>query len=350
MGGRFLEAAGARVLVDHRELSVVGLAEVAAHLRVIYRAWRRISAYLTHSPPKLVVLIDFPDFNLLLARLARRRGIKVFYYISPQVWAWRSGRVRTIRRLVEGMAVILPFEKEFYERHQMKVQFVGHPLLDVLANLPSLEAMRQRYREAEEGPLVGLLPGSRQSEVRLLLPILIESAMIIQKTLPDVTFVIPVAPSLDVTSLATLPAPRRLPVRLVSGDTYGVMRACDLLITVSGTATLEAAILGTPMIITNRVSDLSYYLGRHLIRVKYIGLPNLIAGRLIVPELVQHNAQPELIAAEAIRFLEDPSRLQEQRRELAFIRSRLGEPGVAERVADLVVRMAKEGGQISDGG
>ena len=138
MGGRLLEAAGADVLVDHRQLSVVGLSEVAAHLKVIYRAWRTIASYLTQHSPNMVVLIDFPDFNLLLARVARRRGIKVFYYISPQVWAWRSGRVRTIRRLVDEMAVILPFETEFYARHRMQVRFVGHPLLDVLANQPPL--------------------------------------------------------------------------------------------------------------------------------------------------------------------------------------------------------------------
>lgn len=345
MGGRFLETAGAEVLVDHRQLSVVGLSEVAAHLRVIYRAWRTISFHLTHRRPSLVVLIDFPDFNLQLARLARRRGIKVFYYISPQVWAWRSGRVRTIRRLVDEMAVILPFETEFYEQHQMKVRFVGHPLLDILTDLPPLDTVKQRYRSANAGRLVGLLPGSRQSEVRSLLPILIESAAIIQKKLPNVSFIIPVAPSLDAAYLDEVFADQGLALRLVSGDTYGVMRACDLLMTVSGTATLEAAILGTPMIITNRVSSLSYHLGRRLIRVKYIGLPNLIAGYPLVPEFVQEQAQPELIATEAIALLEHPQRLQDQRRELGLIRSRLGEPGVAERVAELVLGISDVGCQ-----
>jgi lipid-A-disaccharide synthase len=348
MGGRLLEAAGADVLVDHRQLSVVGLSEVAAHFKVIYRAWRTIASYLTQHSPNVVVLIDFPDFNLLLARVARRRGIKVFYYISPQVWAWRSGRVRTIRRLVDEMAVILPFETEFYARHRMQVRFVGHPLLDVLANQPPLDEVKRRYRASPAQHLVGLLPGSRQSELRALLPTLLDCADLLQRRLPDVAFIIPVAPSLDIASLEALVTARGLPLRLTSGDTYGVIRACDLLLTVSGTATLEAAILGTPMIITNRVSNLSYHLGHRLIKIPWIGLPNLIAGRRIVPEYVQQDAQPELLAEEATTLLQHPERLQEQRRELGFIRTRLGEPGVADRVARLVLGISDIGCGILD--
>jgi lipid-A-disaccharide synthase len=337
MGGRFLEEAGAEVLVDYRRLSVVGLSEVVGHLRVIWQAWRTIVSHLSRNPPDTIVLIDFPDFNLILARWAKRRGIRVFYYISPQVWAWRSGRVRTIRRLVDAMAVILPFESAFYERHRMKVRFVGHPLLDVLAETPPLDQAKQRYRDTDTGRLIGVLPGSRQSEIRSLLHVLLETAEILRKRLPDVSFIIPVAPSLDEAVFEAALAGRDLPVRLVKGDTYGAIRACDLLLTVSGTATLEAAVLGTPMIITNRVSDLSYHLGRRLIKVNYIGLPNLIAGRRIVPEFVQRNARPELIAAEALNLLEHPERLHEQRRELGLIRTSLGEPGVASRVARLVL-------------
>jgi len=339
MGGPLLEAAGAAVLVDHRQLSVVGLSEVAGHLKVLYRAWRTITSHLRKNPPDVVVLIDFPDFNFLLARAARRLGIRVFYYISPQIWAWRSGRVRTIKRLVDRMAVILPFEKEFYARYNMKVHCVGHPLLDVLATPPSIEQARARYRTPDITTLIGLLPGSRQSELRSLLPIFLDTAEILQKQLPKVSFVIPVAPSLHPSSFETALLDRDLPVRLVTGDTYGVVRACDLLLTVSGTATLEAAILGTPMIIINRVSDLSYYLGRHLIRVNYIGLPNLVAGRQIVSEFVQNDARPELVAAEALNLLEHPERLEQQRQDLARVRNELGEPGVAERVARLVREM-----------
>jgi lipid-A-disaccharide synthase len=337
MGGPLLERAGAEIVVDHRHLSVVGLSEVAGHAKAIYRAWRTITSHLHRHPPNVIVLIDFPDFNFLLARTARRLGIRVFYYISPQVWAWRSGRVRTIKRLVDEMAVILPFEAQFYHRYNMKVHFVGHPLLDVLASPPPREQVKGRYQVSDSGYLIGLLPGSRQSEIRSLLPIFLDTAERLHRQLPNISFIIPVAPSLHTSSFKAALSNRDLPVRLVTSDTHGVVRACDLILTVSGTATLEAAILETPMIIINRVSDLSYRLGRRLIRVSYIGLPNLIAGRPIVSEFVQNNARPELIAGEALNLLEHPELLEQQRQELRRIRSRLGGPGVADRVAQLVL-------------
>jgi lipid-A-disaccharide synthase len=338
MGGPLLQASGAEIIVDHRRLSVVGLSEVAAHARAIYRAWRTITAHLHADPPDVVVLIDFPDFNFLLARAARRLGIRVFYYISPQVWAWRSGRVRTIKRLVDEMAVILPFEAEFYERYNMKVQFVGHPLLDVLATPPPHDEVKGRYRASVPGYLIGLLPGSRQSEIRSLLTIFLDTAELLHRQLPNTSFIIPVAPSLEPASFEAALSERGLPVRLVTGDTHGVVRACDLILTVSGTATLEAAILETPMIIINRVSDLSYRLCRHLIKVDYIGLPNLIAGRSIVPEFTQNNARPGLIVGEALNLLQKPELMEQQRQELRHIKDKLGEPGVADRVARLVLR------------
>ena len=190
--------------------------------------------------------------------------------------------------------------------------------------------------------MIGLLPGSRQSEIRSLLALFLDTAEIIRRSLPKASFIVPVAPSLQPSLFASALSGRELPVRLVTGDTYGVVRACDLLLTVSGTATLEAAILGTPMIIVNRVSNLSYHLGRHLIRVSFIGLPNLIANHQIVPEFVQHYARPELIAAEALDLLLHPERLAKQRQDLGRIRSKLGESGVADRVAKLVLEMCRD--------
>lgn len=332
-----MKAAGAGIVVDHRRLSVVGLSEVARHLRVIYVAWRTITAHLRETLPDKIVLIDFPDFNFLLARMAKRLGIGVFYYISPQVWAWRSGRVRTIKRVVDRMAVILPFESEFYARCGLRVDFVGHPLLDVLANSPSRAEATMRYGDPNSKPLIGLLPGSRQSEIRSLAGLFLEAGERIRKRLPNAGFIIPVAPSLDPALFDAILSKHSLPIRLVNGDTYGVIRACDLLVTVSGTATLEAAVLGAPMVIVNRVSDLSYHLGRHLVQVKFIGLPNLIAGRRIVPELVQQDARPERIADAALNLLEHPECRERQKEDLGQIRSRLGTPGVADRVAKLVL-------------
>lgn len=333
-----LRQAGAEILVDNRDIAVVGLFEVFRHSRTIYQAWKTIKSHLLGQRPHVAVFIDFPDFNFLLARLARRLGSKVFYYISPQVWAWRSGRVRSLERLVDQMAVILPFEADFYARYGMKVSYVGHPLLDVLAEEQPPEAGRGPYPREKGGSIVGLLPGSRQSEIRSLLPLLLEAAVSIRQRLPNTTFLLPVAESVDRQELASILDRWKLPVRLVSGDTYGVIRACDLLLTASGTVTLEAAILGTPMIIIYRVSALTYYAGRHMIRVKYVGLPNLIAGRIIVPELLQWEARAERVAGEALALLNSPDRLRRQREELATIRSKLGTPGVADRVADLVLQ------------
>ncbi|NSW86713.1 MAG: lipid-A-disaccharide synthase [Syntrophobacteraceae bacterium] len=337
LGGALLEEAGAEVLVNNRDLAVVGLVEVGRHAGEILRAWRVLSSHILQNRPDVVVLIDFPDFNFLLARLARGLGLKVFYYISPQLWAWRTGRIRSVKRLVDRMAVILPFEKDFYGRHGVQVEYVGHPLLDVMGSAPSREEASARYRHASTTFLVGLLPGSRRSEIRLLLPLLKETASILADRVPGISFAVPVASTLDPRHLRKEFEESGLPVQVVAGDTYGVIRACDLIITASGTVTLEAAILGTPMIIFNRVSNLSYHLGRHLIRVEYIGLPNLIAGGSIVPELLQQEANPVSMAAHALAYLRQPELLDSQREALLSVQSRLGKPGVADRVAGLVL-------------
>jgi lipid-A-disaccharide synthase len=339
LGGDHLRQAGAEVLVDNRRVAVVGVLEVARHLQAIYGAWRTISTYLAQERPSLTILIDFPDFNLLLARQARKYGSKIFYYISPQVWAWRSGRIRTMRRLVDRMAVILPFEPGFYAGHRMQVDYVGQPLLDVLAEAPSRREAERHYRPQGPGPLLGLLPGSRSSEIRAHLPLLLETAEMLLKPFPNATFLLPVAPPLATASIDQMIAPRRLPIKIVRGDTWGVIRACDLILTASGTVTLEAAILGTPMIIFYRVTKLSSYIGRWLIRTPYIGLPNLIAERAIVPELIQEDASPDQLTAAALDLLRHPDRLEQQRRNLAAVRAQLGSPGVADRAAQLALEL-----------
>lgn len=341
LGGPMLQQAGAELLLDSRDLAVVGLFEVLRHSKTIYQAWKKIKSHLTRNRPHITILIDFPDFNFLVARLARRLGSRVFYYISPQVWAWRSGRVRSLKRLVDQMAVILPFEPGFYDRYGMEVKYVGHPLLDVLVEGSAGEPERTKYGGDSSKAIVGLLPGSRHSEIRSMLPLLLETAALMHRDLPEISFLLPVAATLDRNEIESQVAAWNLPVRVTSGDTYEMIRACDLILTVSGTVTLEAAILGTPMIIVYRVSPLTYYAGRHLIRVKHVGLPNLIAGRPIVPELLQKDARAERIAEEALTLLKHPHRLDQQRRDLAAIRGQLGTPGVADRVADLVLQNAR---------
>ncbi|MFZ2447392.1 MAG: lipid-A-disaccharide synthase [Syntrophobacteraceae bacterium] len=345
LGGPRLREAGVSVVVDHRDISVFGGSEVLGHIRAIYGSWRILRSHLLADPPDLVVLIDFPDFNFFLGKFAKKIGARVFYYISPQVWAWRERRVKTLKRLVDRMAVILPFEKAFYKSHGMAVDYVGHPLVDIIGSTPDAAASKTKCRGDIHGPLVGILPGSRRSEIKLLFELLMDSARLVFHGVPEAKFIIPVAPSLDTAMIEGLAAKWELPVRVVSGDTYGVIQACDLILTSSGTVTLEAAMLGTPMIITYRISRLSAAIGRLLLskREWIFGLPNLIAGRQVAPEFMQETARADLIAAEAISHLRNPERLETQRREFMRIRGQLGEPGIAEHVARLVLETAKGG-------
>jgi lipid-A-disaccharide synthase len=340
LGGPRMQAQGVPVVVDNRSISVVGVTELAGHIRAIYGAWRKIRAHLLATRPSVVVLIDFPDFNLFLGKFAKKIGAKVFYYISPQVWGWREGRVKTIRRLVDRMAVILPFEKDFYASHGMEVDYVGHPLVDIMADAPHKAQCDRLYRDFS-GPLVGLLPGSRRSEINLLFDILMDSARIISQSLPAARFIIPVAPSLDAGEVESRAARWSLPLRVVPNDTYGVIRACDLILTASGTVTLEAAILETPMIVLYKVARLTRRIGQLLIRVKLVGLPNVVAGKKIVPEFVEEEPTAPRVAECAIGLLSDPGLLDAQRRELGRIHGRLGDPGISGRVARLVLDTAE---------
>ncbi len=346
LGGPMLEKAGASVVVNNSDISVTGgIAEIFSHLRAIYASLRKIRSHFISDPPDLVVLIDFPDYNFLLARLAKKAGALIFYYISPQIWAWRESRVKTLKRLVDRMAVILPFEKSFYQSRCMNVDYVGHPLVDVLCGGPDPMDSGLKYREGIKGPLIGILPGSRRSEIKLLLDMLLDSAAIIKTEFPEAGFIIPAAPSLDAKAIELHALKRHVPVRIVSGDTYGVIAACDLLLTSSGTVTLEAAIIGTPMIITYRLSRISAEIGIRLLRDRkqFFGLPNVIAGRQVAPEFIHDDAKAELLAAQAILHLKNPDLLDSQRREFRKIREQLGEPGISERVARLVLETVREG-------
>ncbi len=340
LGGPQMQAQGVQVIVDNRKISVVGATEVVAHVREIYGAWVKIRSHLLASRPSLVILIDFPDFNLFLGSFAKKIGARVFYYISPQLWGWREGRVRKIRKLVDRMAVILPFEKEFYASNGMDVDYVGHPLVDIMADLPDKAQCDRLYRNCN-GPLIGLLPGSRHGEIKLLFDILMEAGLIISKSFPNARFIMPLAPSLDPSEMQARVARWPLPVRVVPNDTYRAIRACDLILTTSGTVTLEAAILETPMIIIYKLSKLSTKIGRMLIRAKFAGLPNLIADREIAPEFVRDEPTGPRLASCAIKLLMNPALLEEQRIALKNIRNQLGAPGISARVARLALDTAK---------
>jgi len=342
VGGESLERKGMRLLYHSYLLSVVGGTEVFFKMRSILKALQGLKESLDRERPDLVVLIDFPDFNLRLAKMAHRKGIPVLYYISPQVWAWRPNRVKLIAKWVKKMVVLFPFEVPLYKAAGVDVEWVGHPLLDMVRpTLPKEEAF-QRFGLDPQRTTVGLLPGSRVQEVKRLLPPLLTAAHLLQKEIPGIQFIIPLAPGI---SRATLdPWMRNTPVsvEVVEGCAYDVMNVSQLLLTASGTATLEGAILEKPMVIIYRLSFPSYWVGRALMRVNHIGLVNLLAGKEIAPELLQGDATPERIAEEALRILKDPTLCRRMREWMAGVRQSLGEPGAAQRAAQIVTSLLHE--------
>ncbi len=298
VGGERMRTEGVKLLADAADMAVVGLTEVFFKLGTILRVMHRLKASLTKDRPDLVILIDYPDFNLSLARAARRRGIKVLYYISPQVWAWRKGRIDTIRKSVDRMAVILPFEENFYREAGVDVTFVGHPLLDeVKTKYPRTEALK-RFGLKDEAITVGILPGSRHSEVARLLPEMLGACRILTEKLSPLQFVLPLAGTLDPDFVRDILRQFPVKVNVIRDEIYDVIAVSDAAIVASGTATLETALLETPMVVVYKVSALSYAVGRRFIRVDHISLVNIIAGRTVVPELIQDDANPERIAAE----------------------------------------------------
>ncbi|MGD1151703.1 MAG: lipid-A-disaccharide synthase [Syntrophales bacterium] len=339
VGGRNLKEAGVELIADAADMAVVGLTEVVSKLGMILKVMAQLKASLKKDRPDLLILIDYPDFNLPLARAAKKYGVKVFYYISPQVWAWRRGRIGKIKKIVDRMAVILPFEANLYREAGVDATFVGHPLLDVVrTKYPRKEALR-RFDLREGVTTVGILPGSRQSEVTRLLPVMLGAAAIIKEKIKPVQFVLPLADTLDIAFVSQIIAKYPVAVRLIPNEVYDVIGCTDIAMVASGTATLETALMETPMIIIYKVSAPSYYVGKMVIDVDHIGLVNIIAGKEIVPELIQFEASPEKIAAEVMDILAAKERMERIKAELKKIRDMLGSHGAAERVARLAYDM-----------
>jgi lipid-A-disaccharide synthase len=342
MGGENLRQAEAEIIVDSGSLAVVGVTEVLGRLRGLLGALRRLKEFLRREKPDLLLLIDFPDFNMRLARAAKGEGVPVLYYISPQVWAWRAGRVKTLARLVEKMAVIFPFEAPLYEAAGVPVEFVGHPLLDALEKWEAGRRGRKGEDFAGE-PLIALLPGSREKEVSSLLPEMVRAADILKRDFPQMRFLLPLASTIGREFAEQYIPPDFPELTLVEGKTYEAVAASDLAIVASGTATLETALLGKPMVIVYRVSPVSFWLGRALIRVKSIGLANIVAGKGVVPELIQEEACGERIAEETRKILSDPERRRKMEAALTDVRKKLGAPGAAARVARIALELTGSG-------
>ncbi len=343
MGGPELRSCGMEVLYDAARLSVVGLLEVFNHLGDIRAAMAVLEARLASERPDLLILIDLPDFNLMMAKRAKRLGVPVFYYISPQVWAWRSGRVRKIKRLVDRMAVILPFEQEFYRQRGMEVDFVGHPLLDTVKTTKSRREFLARLGiEPGSRPVLGILPGSRVGEVRTMLPIFLAAARLLAAEFGPPVCLLPVAAALDDRLLAESGlAESGLEVHTLREDRYDLMAACNAVMAASGTVTLELAILGVPMVVAYRVSPITYFLGRWLIKVKYASLVNLVAGEKIVPELMQREATPENISQALRSLLGDTGAAERMKEGLARVVRQLGGPGASRRAAQVALQLKR---------
>jgi lipid-A-disaccharide synthase len=338
VGGGGMRAAGLVPLADASVLGVTGLVEVLSRFRVIWQAFKAASDRLRApgTRPDLAILIDYPDFNLRLARRCRDAGVPVLYFISPQVWAWRRGRVATMADVVSRMLVILPFEEEIYRAAGVPVEFVGHPLLDLVVASRTPRQERARLGLDPNRPLVALLPGSRRNEMTAHLSPMIGAAARLTSEFRDLQFIMPVAPTFDrreaaarVRALAGA-GPQPL---LLTEDRYDGVAAADVAVVASGTATLETALLGVPMVIVYRMNPITHLLARAIMRVPHIGMPNLIAGRRIVPELVQRACRPARIAAELRALLTEPERAAAARQGLAEVRGRLGEPGAIARAA-----------------
>ncbi len=336
IGGRKMAAAGVELVFASERLAVVGILEVLNRLPEIWRGRQTLCRHLRKTRPDLLVLIDFPDFNLnLVAPYARRLGIPIVYYISPQVWAWRRGRVSQINRLVEKILVILPFEEEFYRRHGVAAEYVGHPLLDEFTGFsPRPEAARKN--------LIALIPGSRPGEIGRLLPEMLTAARLYRRDHPDCRFIIPAAPSVEPEFIAGfIPARLRERVEIVREPLVETLAKVSAALVTSGTATLETALAGVPMIVIYKVNRLSYEIGRRLISVPFISLVNLIAGREIVPELIQQEARPEIISAAMRRSFDNPETRAQTIRELNRIKTRLGQPGGADRAAAAILEVVQ---------
>ncbi len=333
IGGRRMRAAGLECLYPAEPLAVVGLPGLA-ELRLIREAWQRLKEFLQDHRPQMAVLIDFPGFNLRLAKLCKKLGIPVFYYIAPQVWAWHRSRVRILRKAVDLLAVVLPFEKEFFEREGLKVVFVGHPLVDLVHPTLSRETFCEIAGLSPHHPILGIFPGSRKSEVERLLPVFLATYEVLKRDHPRLQGVVVKAPGLERT---TLWEETQRKVKVLEGYQHEVLKHAEAALLASGTITLEAALLETPMVAAYRLSTLAYLLARHLVKVPYISLPNLILGERVVPELIQDEVRPEKLA-EAIRpYLFETRFREETRKKLGRVKALLGGKGASWRVAEILV-------------
>lgn len=335
IGGDKMEREGMTLTYHVREMSFMGFVEVLRHLPLIRTVERTLEGLLRTKRPDVLLLIDYPGFNLRFARIAKKYGIRVFYYISPQVWAWKKGRLKTMRAIIDRMFVILPFEQALYEEHGIPVQFVGHPLLEELGVGESREEFCGRIGINPLHRMLALIPGSRRQEIVGLFPTMLAAAALLQKKF-EIEIVVAAAPNIGLALYRSM-IPPKMPVVVVEHAAHAVMKYAYSAMVTSGTATLETGCFATPMVVVYKTSWITYWLARLVVRIKMIALVNIVAGKTVVPELIQHDASAPAVAHVIEGYLTDPERYEAVRRELSSVIEKLGDAGASKKVADAIL-------------
>jgi lipid-A-disaccharide synthase len=342
IGGRKMAKAGVNILFTSSEMAVVGLTEIFFRLHTIAKARNKLKYIIKEKRPDLLILMDYPDFNIHIAGIAKRFQVPVLYYIGPQVWAWRKGRIRKISRRVDRMAVILPFEEAFYrQRGMMKVDYVGHPLMDAIPAKGEKEKGMAILGLEGAHPVVGLLPGSRKEEIRRLLPVLIDTAEILGRRYKEIRFLLPLAPTIEREFAQSFLNDTSVGISVFQGDIYHALNICDMALVASGTATLETAIMEVPMVIAYKVSTVSYWAAKMVVKVPFIGLVNLVAGEKVVPELIQDEVTPGRLAHEALTILESDDLRKDMIEKLRGVKKKLGKGGASKATAEIALEMMR---------
>lgn len=339
LGGPKMQDAGLSAMVAHKELAVLGFWEIVPKFFFFRRLLKQAVQIIEEKRPAAVILLDYPGFNLRLASRIKHLKIPVIYYISPQVWAWGKGRVKTIREVVDLMMVIFPFEEEFYSRHNINARFTGHPVVDRYRSMPDRETCRAKVIKTSDKKLIGLLPGSRLQEIKRMLPVMVEAADLIRRDMPETEFIVAAADGIDEDLIRRLIGRSQIGIR--RGLTPEIIGGADLVITSSGTATIETAYFGTPMVVIYKTGELTYQIARRLIKLDAIGMVNIVAGDKIVPELIQHEANASSIAKETIDLLQDHERYEQMKSELFKVREKLGDGEAGRRAFEAITELVK---------
>lgn len=340
MGSKAMRSAGVRVDYDIADQGIMGLVEVIKNLGKLFKLRDNLAALMDKERPDALVVIDYADFNMRLAKIAKTKGIPVVSYICPSAWAWRRSRAKGVAETVDKVAAIFPFEAEVYKAAGADVTFVGHPLVDIVKPTITKEAAYQHFNADQNRPVVLLMPGSRQQEIVKLLPVMLDASQLLLTNLPDCQFFLPIASTISQEILQDIIGRYQVPVTLTTDHTYDLMGLANAAIAASGTATLETSLMGAPTVIIYKLAPLTYFLGKFLVKIPNIGLPNIIAGRRIVPELLQDAANPENIAAETLKILTDSQVYIQTQADLAEVKAKLGQTGAVKRVAEVILEVA----------